>query len=162
MQKLALSLILIFIPTLCSSANAQYANEEAAVLATMDNFFTALAASDRNGLEQTTIPGSLFISASVDEDGNETVNTITREAFVNSLSNPASRRLERYWNPTVLVQENIAVFWAPYDFHVNGEFTHCGIDSFQLFKMDGVWLIGSSSYTRETVGCPQSPLGPIQ
>lgn len=162
MKKIALRLIFIAILPLASNANAQDENDEAAVLATMDHFFAALAASDREGLEETTIPGSLFISATVDRDGNESVNINTREALVTSLSNPGSKRIERYWNPTLLVQENIAAFWAPYDFHIDGEFSHCGIDSFQLFKMEGEWLIGSSSYTRETAGCPQSPLGPIQ
>ena len=161
MQKLTRKLALVFIFLAYSSANAQLADEEAAVLATMDRFFAALGNSDRVGLEETTIPASLFASASVDSEGNEVVRFSTREALVNGLSNPDAKRIERYWSPTVLVQESIAAFWAPYDFHIDGEFSHCGIDSFQLFKIDGAWLIGSSSYTRETEGCPQSPLGPI-
>lgn len=157
-----LTIRLIFLLSLCGSVNAQDANDRGAVLATMDRFFAALAASDRQGLEETTMVGSVFVSASVDGDGNESVSSTSRESFVNALSNPASKMLERYWDPTVLVQENIAMFWAPYDFHINGEFSHCGIDSFQLFRVDGNWLIGSSSYTRETSGCPESPLGPVQ
>jgi len=145
-------------------ASAQATAENAdtsAILQTMDRFFDALAAADRAGLEATTIAGSRFVSASVGNDGEEVINTNTREQFVNALSNPQTKRLERYWEPIVLVRENIAAFWAPYDFHIDGEFSHCGIDSFQLFKIAGQWLIGSSSYNRETENCPNSPLGPI-
>jgi hypothetical protein len=68
--------------------------------------------------------------------------------------------LERIWNPTVLEHDPVAVVWAEYDFHLNGKFTHCGVDSFNLLKTTAGWKIAAISDTRETSGCSPSPLGP--
>ena len=83
------------------------------------------------------------------------------DEVVSALTRPGRNAKERSWDETVLIQGNIAVVWTPYDFHVDGVFSHCGIDSFQLIKQDGQWLISNSSWTLETENCPASPLGPI-
>lgn len=67
--------------------------------------------------------------------------------------------LERIWDPKVQVRGKIANVWAEYDFHSNGKFTHCGIDTFLLLKTDEGWKIFSLTYTMETQGCKPSPLG---
>lgn len=135
--------------------------EQAAVLATVDSFFAALARGDRNGLEATTLSGAEFLISAVDADGEISLNSRSRDEFVSSIANNSASLLERYWDATVLIREGIAVFWAPYDFHVDGNFSHCGIDSFQLFKEDGRWKIGNSSYTVERLNCEPSPLSAL-
>ena len=135
--------------------------ERAAVLSTIDAFFAALASSDRARLESTTYMGSVFVASTTDSAGQVSNSARTRRDFIAALSDRRASRLERYWNPTVLVQGGIAVFWAPYDFHVDGNFSHCGIDSFQLLRSEGRWKIASSSYTVQRENCEPSPLGPI-
>ena len=44
---------------------------------------------------------------------------------------------ERYWSPTVLIRESIAVVWAPYEFWQDGKTSHCGVDVFDLVKLEG-------------------------
>jgi len=48
-----------------------------------------------------------------------------------------------------MVHEGIAVVWTPYEFHVNGEFSHCGVDAFSLVRIDGQWKIAGIVYTVE-------------
>ena len=50
--------------------------------------------------------------------------------------------------------------WAPYDFHVNGAFSHCGVDVFSLVRTAEGWRIAAVAYTVEREGCAPSPLGP--
>lgn len=140
---------------------AQPGGEESAVLATVDTFFTALGAADREGLERTTMPGSQFLASYTSESGTPVLDVMSRDEIVARFSNPPAKYLERYWSPTVLVRGDIATFWAFYDFHVDGAFSHCGIDSFQMFKVDGRWVIGNSSFTREKTDCPENPQGPV-
>jgi hypothetical protein len=66
------------------------------------------------------------------------------------------------WDPLVLVHGRIAVVWAPYDFHINGEFSHCGVDAFTLIKTENGWQIAGAAYTIEPKGCAASPLGPVE
>lgn len=50
--------------------------------------------------------------------------------------------------------------WTPYDFHVDGTRSHCGIDSFTLARTAVGWQISSVEYTVQRRRCPVSPLGP--
>ena len=136
-------------------------SDEQQILAVADEFFTALGNRDRQALEAITVPGSLNISTSLTSNGETRLSSLGYEELIAALSRPGTTAIERYWDATVLVQGSIAVFWAPYDFHVDGEFSHCGIDSFQLIKQDGIWFISNLSWTRELENCPESPLGPI-
>jgi hypothetical protein len=52
-------------------------------------------------------------------------------------------------DPLVMVHEGIAVVWTPYEFQVNGKFSHCGVDAFSLVRIDGRWKIAGIVYTVE-------------
>jgi len=43
--------------------------------------------------------------------------------------------------------------WTPYEFWFNGNFSHCGVNSFQLFKDKGQWKIIYLIDTRRKEGC---------
>ena len=72
---------------------------------------------------------------------------------------PSGQVLERLWHPTVLVAGRIAVVWAPYDFHVNGRFSHNGTDVFTLMKCDAGWSIINLAYTVEPEPPTRHPAG---
>ncbi len=155
LKTLVLILLLISKP-----AFAQSTADEEAILNTVDQFFTALAERNRQLLASISVQGSLNISTSINTVGNQRIRIQNYTQLLDNLSSDGPALLERYWDPTVLIQRDIAVFWAPYDFHVNGEFSHCGIDSFQLIKRDERWLLTNLSWTVERTGCAESPLGP--
>ena len=136
-------------------------DDRAAILETVQKFFDSIEFRDRQLLESILVPNSLNISARELDDGEAQLNVMSYDEVVTALTRPGRNAKERSWDETVLIQENIAVVWTPYDFHVDGVFSHCGIDSFQLIKQDGQWLISNSSWTLETENCPASPLGPI-
>lgn len=162
MVKSGKNLLFVCCIVLSPFACAQSHPDEASILATVDAFFGALANRDRESLEALTVPGSLNISANVEADGTSRFSSRNYDELITVLSSPsANKPLERYWDATVLVRGDIAVFWAPYDFHVGSEFSHCGIDSFQLIRRQGKWLITNLSWTREREACPESPLGLI-
>jgi hypothetical protein len=87
------------------------------------------------------------------------VSSQTLEEFAGRLSAAKAQMLERIWNPKVFVRGRIAHLWAEYDFHLNGNFHHCGVDSIALVKSADGWRITGIEDTRETVGCTPSPLG---
>ncbi|MED5411193.1 MAG: nuclear transport factor 2 family protein [Pseudomonadota bacterium] len=136
-------------------------NDRAVILETVQKFFDSIEFRDKQLLESILVPNSLNISARELDDGEAQFNVMSYDEVVSALTRPGRNAKERSWDETVLIQGNIAVVWTPYDFHVDGVFSHCGIDSFQLIKQDGQWLISNSSWTLETENCPASPLGPI-
>ncbi len=141
--------------------NTSAQDDEAQILATVDKFFAALGEHDMGALREITIEDTLHISTRPIE-GITNYGIRNNEELIASFSTPTeSVWLERYWDETVLIREDIAVFWAPYDFHIDGNFSHCGIDSFQLLKREGFWLLSNMSWTMETENCATSPLGPV-
>jgi hypothetical protein len=68
--------------------------------------------------------------------------------------------LERIWDPEVRFHGPLAIVTAPYDFHIDGVFSHCGTDVFELFETDDGWRLAGGSYTVQKEGCAPSPLGP--
>jgi len=149
----------VSIVTGSGSAAAQNA-EEQAVQNTVNQFFQALAERDRRLLASITLPGSLNISTSVSNQGATEIRIQNYKQLLDNLGGEGPALLERVWNPTILIRRDIATFWAPYDFHVNGVFSHCGIDSFQLIKRQDQWFLTNLSWTVERENCEDSPLGP--
>ncbi len=55
----------------------------------------------------------------------------------------------------IKIHDGNAMAWVPYEFRVNGKFTHCGIDIFTLTKTNDGWKIINASYTRNLKGCSE-------
>ena len=60
---------------------------------------------------------------------------------------------ERALSYEIKIHKGMAMAWIPYDFHVNGAFSHCGVDIFSLLKADEGWKFISASYTVEKESC---------
>jgi len=141
---------------LATPANAQ--DDREAILAKVQQFFDALAESDTAaGRAAVLLDGQYFRLREVADslDLRRTPHT----EFLRSLAAGGDGLLERMWEPTVLQHGRMAVVWTPYDFHRGGEFSHCGVDAFNLIRTDAGWKIAGIMYTVEPTGCAPSPLG---
>lgn len=69
--------------------------------------------------------------------------------------------VERGFNPIVHVSGALAVVWLPYDLYRNGEWSHCGVDSFTLVRTGAEWKIANLSWTmQQPPECDPHPDGP--
>jgi hypothetical protein len=41
----------------------------------------------------------------------------------------------------IRIDASLAIVWAPYEFYYKGKYSHKGVDSFQLVRVNGVWKI---------------------
>jgi len=87
--------------------------------------------------------------------------SFTNEEYVARLQQSKRTSRERIWNPELRVHGLIATVWAPYDFWVDGKYSHCGVDVFDLIKTDEGWKIAGGAFTMEAQ-CEPSPLGPLK
>lgn len=70
----------------------------------------------------------------------------------------ATRELnERIWDPVVHTDDNLATVWVKYEFVAGGEFSHCGVDAFQLFKSATGWKIFHVADTQRREDCWHQP-----
>ena len=82
----------------------------------------------------------------------------SNEEFLADLKPDGHDYLERWTGePTILIRGPIAVIWGEYEFWIDGEFSHCGVDSVDLVKIGGEWKIANFMWTVEKEGCPTAP-----
>jgi len=154
-------------PRMQHIAEGHQPGEEAAVLEVLDRYVTAISETDLEAQAAMLMPeGMTYIWRPIyhqDEDGiwrpaeGGGMEIVARP---NSHWTDPSRddgrvRRERYWSPTVVIRGGIAVVWAPYEFWVDGETSHCGVDVFDFVKIDGKWLVSNSMWTVEPEACTE-------
>lgn len=157
MRFLALVLLLSVTPVL-STARAQMAADREAVLKTVRAFFDTMTARDVDGARKILMPQGRFHAMRI-QDGKPDARAFSNEEYFSQLASSKQVMRERIWNPEVRIHGLIATVWAPYDFWIDGKFSHCGIDAFDLIRTEEGWKIAGGAYTIETK-CEPSPLGP--
>jgi hypothetical protein len=60
---------------------------------------------------------------------------------------------ERIQFETIKIDGPLAIVWTPYKFYFNGQFSHCGVNSFQLVRLNGQWKIQYIIDTRRKDNC---------
>jgi hypothetical protein len=136
------------------------AGERKAVLKVVQEFFDTMASKDVDGARRILIPEGRFHSIR-EQEGKQVIRTFTNEEYLGDLSEGKNRLRERMWSPEVHIRGFIATVWTPYDFWIDDELSHCGVDSFNLIKTGGKWKISGGVYTVERK-CKPSPLGPLK
>ena len=153
--------ILILSLCLCSLAvlAAQPENSEKDVLQVIDRFFVAMQARDGETIGKLLTEEGELIGYRR-EGGELKIGRLAHADYAAGISNGSSKLLERIWTPIVHIDGDLASAWTPYDFYVDGEFHHCGVNSFNLIRTEAGWRIAAVVYSMETENCPTSPLGP--
>jgi hypothetical protein len=131
--------------------------DERDVVAVVQKFFDAMATCDAAGARAISMPEGRLYRLVVGAEA--TVRGSTFDEFNANLAKCERKLLERMWQPQVRVHKGIATLWAPYDFWLDGKFSHCGVDSFELVKTAEGWKLTGGTYTIEREGCAPSPLG---
>lgn len=130
------------------------------VKATVQEFFRSMTARDSAAARRVLLEEDGSYWAVAQSPKGFFAERRTNAAYLANLGKPGPTLLERGWDPTILVHGSIATLWTPYDFHVDGKFSHCGVDAFTLVRSDTGWKIATVVYTIERDGCAPSPLGP--
>ena len=142
------------------ASNAQQSHPEyASVKLVIDNFFESINTGNGELLASLEVEGAQILN--IREGAAGEYEFAARNWFVAENFSSETHLTERYWDEELLISDVLAVFWAPYDFHVDGEFSHCGVDVLNLIKIEGAWKIGHAMWTIQEPDCEASPLGPL-
>ena len=153
--------LLSLVLAMFAAVGAQSAGKEReAVMRTMQAFFDTMTARDVDGARQILQPQGRFHAMSM-KDGKPDVRAFANEEYFAQLQASKQKMQERIWNPDVRINGLIANVTAPYDFWIDGKFSHCGVDGFDLIKTEDGWKIAGGVYTVESK-CAPSPLGPLK
>lgn len=150
------SLFLLTLPMLfiATSLNAQK-SAEIAVKSVITSLFEGMKAGDTTAIVQHLHPQAELWTSLLNADGEADVRKSPISAWLNGVATaPAGSLDERLLSIQVQVDsDRMASAWTPYEFWLNGSFSHCGTNHFQLAKVGNQWLITSIIDTRNKEGC---------
>ena len=135
-------------------------NDSEAVIHTTNLLYKGIEQQDTALLKTLFLEGSQFYASVASKEG-PILQRFSSEHWIKGLVKPQTTLLERSWNPQVKVHRGIATVWSPYDFYIDGSFSHCGINAVSLVQTNGGWKIVNIVFSVEKE-CEDSPLGPVE
>lgn len=138
----------------CICVTAQE-TEKVAVQETIETFFEGFHAQDSLKIKQTVSEGLIMQRIALDSTGKTLVRTDNFSKFLKSIvSIPKEVKFQELIKSfSIQIDGPMANAWTPYEFRLKDEFHHCGVNSFQLVKLDGVWKILYLIDTARTDNC---------
>ena len=127
----------IFFLLISSFSFAQNTSEKE-IVKPIENLFNAMKSADSLGVK------NVFSSSAMMQtfNKNNEIRTEKVEDFAKQVGASQAGDLdERFTISKILVDGNMASVWVPYQFYCKGNFSHCGVNSFQLAKINNEWKI---------------------
>jgi hypothetical protein len=150
MKKYTFFLIPCFL--LGSLCQAQQAADS--VKAAVNLLFDAMRASDAAGIQNAFADSAILQTIGTNKEGRTVVRNEAVKAFALQVAAlPKDSADERIVFETVKIDGPLATVWAPYKFYYAGKFSHCGVDAFQLLRVNGTWKILYLVDTRRKTPC---------
>lgn len=156
MNRTATSLLFAgFLAAATPAAKAQKATAETeAVKQTVNAFFEGMRRGDSTAVRRTLAPAAVFHGFSNKPGQPPTLEIESINGFLKAIGTPHPAVWdERVTFDKVLIDANMASVWAPYEFYLGSNFSHCGYDSFQLVKLADGWKIAHIIDTHRKEKC---------
>ena len=136
MKKLPLTILLLLV---VNYLQAQTARDS--VIATINMFFEGMKKADTMLLKRSLSETAVLQTIS-DKGGNTSVRNENLSNVIKSIGQLAPGAAdEKIEIGTVLIDAGLASVWTPYKFYFKGQLSHCGVNSFQLVRLNGAWKI---------------------
>lgn len=132
------NIIFLILMIFASSIHAQ--NQE--VQKTIEDFFVAFHAKDTIKLKSLCSDKIILQSIMESVNGARLSDETAKEFYVSIATIPASLKFEeKILSYSIQVDGTMAHAWTPYEFFIDGKFSHSGVNTFTLFKENGIWKI---------------------
>jgi hypothetical protein len=128
--------------------------EEKAIKATIDQFFNGMRMADSATIAATISATAVFQTIAPLKDGTIDVRTEPVAEFLQAVGKPHKELYdEQIEYGAIHVDATLAAVWTPYKFYLGKTFSHCGVNSFQLVKINNSWKIQYIIDTRRKESC---------
>jgi hypothetical protein len=123
--------------------------------AAVDTFFEGFHKGDTTLMKSVMMDKIIMQTAYRNKEGKDILVTDEPEKLINAIATrtPDQKWDERLLDYSIQVDGNMANVWTPYEFWYNDTFSHCGVNSFQLFKDGDQWKIIYLIDTRRHSDC---------
>ena len=135
-----------------TTGHAQTAEDS--VKTVINRMFTAMRTADTSLLRSCFADSMVLQTIGRDKAGNTVVRNEAPGDFIGVISKEQPGNAdEQIRFETIKIDGPMAMAWTPYNFFYKGNFSHCGVNSFQLVRFSGTWKIQYIIDTRRRQGC---------
>ena len=144
-------IVIVFIS--CQLACRAQTSEDS-VKAAVKWLFDGMISSDAVKIKSAFADSALLQSVVETKDGRVVIKNEAIDVFAASIAKlPKGAADERIEFETIKIDGPLAAVWTPYKFYYNGQFLHCGVDAYQLVRINGQWKIQYLIDTRRKEPC---------
>ncbi len=113
------------------------------VKATIDRFFEGFHKQDSMIMLETINKDMILQTIGKDKEGTTQVRNSEVSGFLKSIAGmPKDKSFkEDLLDYNIQIDGDMAHAWIPYYFYFDKNFSHCGVNSFQLVRTEGQWKI---------------------
>lgn len=146
---------LIVLTTIIVGTTAKAQTAEDSIKAVINKMFAGMKNADAASLKQCFADSMILQTIAKNKEGVEYVRKDNPAGFIDFVSKQTVGAAdEQVIFETIKVDGPLAIVWTPYKFYFNGKFSHCGVNSFQLVRLNGEWKIQYLIDTRRKDDCP--------
>ncbi|MHA4847730.1 nuclear transport factor 2 family protein [Flavitalea antarctica] len=129
-------------------------NAEDSVKASINQLFNGMKNIDPDLIRNSFADSAVLQTIVRTPDGKVTIRNESVAAFASSISKQAKGALdEQFQFESIKIDGDLASVWTPYKFYFSGKLSHCGVNSFQLVRVKGLWKIQYLIDTRRRTQC---------
>lgn len=146
--------VLLLLVTLgYTSAKAQNTTIDS-VKAAVNLLFEAMKTSDGAKLQTAFADSAVLQTIIQNKEGKVIIRNEQVKDFAEAMNKMEKGAAdERITFETIKIDGPLAMVWTPYKFYFKGQFSHCGVDSWQMVRINGVWKIQYLIDTRRKEPC---------
>ena len=147
-------LIIVFLLTAINVTGQIQQHEEDLVKATINKLFEGMKNTDSAMVSNAFASNAMMQSIHKSKDGEFKLTDEKVSDFIKFTGTSHKEKFdERIIFTKILIDGNLASVWTDYKFYIDNKFSHCGVNSFQLFKDKTTWKIIYIVDTRRKENC---------
>jgi len=138
-------------------SEAELSGQEAKVRAAVDQIFAGMRTSNSQLVRDVFAPEARFAVINA-RNGPASIRSQAVDGWLGAIGESEGKWDEQVYDVEAQVDGNMASARVPYTLYLDGEISHCGINSIELLRDADGWRVTQLSDTRKQYMCPD-PLG---
>lgn len=137
-----------------SAAAQENKVEEALIKQSINQLFEGMKKGDSSLTHASFSDQCIMQTIATPKNEAPSVKTSSLNDFLKFIGSPHKERFdERIVFTKILIDGPLASVWTDYKFYIDDQFSHCGVNSFQLFKGPTGWKVIYIIDTRRKENC---------
>ena len=152
--KLNKYLLFLLLTTVITGSAANAQNAEDSIKAVINKMFTGMKNSDTAMVKACFTSTAIMQTFGKDKEGQAIIKTDSPSDFAKIIATiPAGAADEQIVFKDLKIDGPMAAVWTPFKLYFNGKFYSCGVNSFQLVRLNNEWKIQYILDTRRKSNC---------